>query len=221
MKKLALLSLMALSTIALPSHAAEREWANYKSMVEGLRIDRFYSVPAAERDKIKLYISVKPVNKEIKPQDVVLIVVNGAERQTLPPLTPEYRLDFGAPNPRWMDGTTRIVTTLPAGEKSAIGYEGLVVLPAGLQWNYATIMGSVGQMNNAINAMAGAMRWFAPSVEVVVFKFAKPATLKVGATEYKTNAKHMIILKPEAALMKANPLMVASERPLEAELRDE
>lgn len=221
MKKLALLSLMALSTIALPSHAAEREWANYRSMVEGLRIDRFYAVPAAERDKIKLYISVKPTNAAIKPQDVVLVVVNGTERHTLPPLTPEYRLDFGAPNPRWMNGTTRIVTTMADGEKSAIGYEGLVVLPPGLQWNYATIMGSVAQMNNAIKNMAGAMRWFAPSVDVVVFKFARPATLKVGATEYKTNAKHMIILKPEAAQMQENPSMVASERPIEAELRDE
>lgn len=221
MKKLALLSLLALSALALPSHAAEREWANYKSMVEGLRIDRFYAVPAAERDKIKLYISVKPVNQAIKPQDVVLVVVNGAERQPLPPLTPDYRLDFGAPNPRWMNGTTRIVTTMADGEKSAIGYEGLVVLPAGLQWQYATIMGSVDQMNKAIKNMAGAMRWFAPSVDVVVFKFAKPATLKVGATEYQTNARNMIILKPDAALMKANPLLVVSERPLEAELRDE
>ena len=72
MKKLALLSLLIL---ALPSHAAERDWAKYKSMVEGLRLDKFYAVPAAERDKIKLYISVKPANQAIKPQDVVLIVV--------------------------------------------------------------------------------------------------------------------------------------------------
>ncbi|KQQ33247.1 hypothetical protein ASF61_09090 [Duganella sp. Leaf126] len=221
MKTLAKLALLLPLAFALPLHAAERDWANYKSMVEGLRIDRFYAVPAAERDKIKLFISVKPVNPAIKPQDVVLIVVNGAERQTLPPLTPEYRLDFGAPNPRWMHGTTRIVTTLPDGEKSAIGYEGLAVLPPGLQWQYATVMGSVAQMNNAIKSMAGAMRWFAPSVDVVVFKFAGPATLKVGATEYKTNAKHMIILKPEATKLKENPLMTASERPIEAELRDE
>lgn len=218
MKKLALLSLLIL---ALPSQAAERDWAKYKSMVEGLRLDRFYSVPAAERDKIKLYISVKPANQAIKPQDVVLIVVNGTERQALPALTPEYRLDFGAPNPRWMNDTTRIVTTLADGEKSAIGYEGLVVLPEGLQWNYATIMGSVAQMNNGIKKMAGAMSMFAPSVDVVVFKFAKPATLKIGSTVLNTNARHMIILKPEAAKMKENPLMVASERPLEAELRDE
>lgn len=221
MKKLALLSLLSALTIALPSHAAERDWAKYKSMVEGLRLDKFYSVPAAERDKIKLYISVKPANQAIKPQDVVLIVVNGTERQTLPALTSEYRLDFGAPNPRWMNDTTRIVTTLPDGEKSAIGYEGLVVLPDGVQWPYATIMGSVAQMNNGINKMAGAMRMFAPSVDVVVFKFAKPATLKIGSTVLNTNARNMIILKPEAAKLKENPLMVASERPLEAELRDE
>jgi hypothetical protein len=218
MKKLALLTLLAL---ALPLHAAEREWAKYKSMVEGLKLDKFYALPAAERDKIKLYISVRPANQAIKPQDVVLIVVNGAERQTLPPLTPEYRLDFGAPNPRWMNDTTRIVTTLPDGEKSGIGYEGLVVLPAGLQWPYASVMGAVDQMNNGIKKMAGAMRMFAPSVDVVVFKFARPATIKIGATVLNTDVRNMIILKPEAAKLKDNPLMVASERPLEAELRDE
>ena len=219
----ALLSAATLSALclALPSQAAEREWAKYKSMVEGLRIDKFYAVPAAERDRVKLYITVKPRNKDLKPEDVVLTVVNGNERQPLPPLTPDYRLDFGAPNPRWMNDTARIVTTLPPGEKSAIGYEGVVVLPDGVQWPYASVMGSVGQMNNAIKKMAGAMSMFAPSVEVVVFKFAKPATLKIGNTVLNTNAKNLIVVKPEAAKLKENPLMVASERPIEAELRDE
>ncbi|MET0265495.1 MAG: hypothetical protein ABW202_07775 [Duganella sp.] len=221
MKKSALPALLLPLLFALPAQAAEREWAKYKSMVEGLRIDKFYAVPAAERDKIKLYISVKPVNKTFKPSDVVLTVVNGAERQPLPPLTPEYRLDFGAPNPAWMNDSTRIVTTLPPGEKSAIGYEGVAVLPEGLQWNYATVMGSVGQMNGAIKKMAGAMSMFAPSVDVVVFKFAGPATLKIGNEVRSTDARHLIVVKPEAAKMKENPLMVASARPLEAELRED
>lgn len=218
MKKLALLTLLA---FALPLHAAETEWAKYKSLVEGLKLDKFYAVPAAERDKVKLYISVRPANRAIKPQDIVLTVVDGAERQALPPLTPEYRLDFGAPNPRWMNATARIVTNQPEGEKWGVGYAGLAVLPAGLQWPYASVMGAVGQMNNGIKQMAGAMRMFAPSVDVVVFKFAKPATITIGNAVLKTDVRNMIILKPDAARLKDNPLMVASERPLEAELRDE
>jgi hypothetical protein len=56
-------------------------------------------------------------------------------------------------------------------------------------------------------------------VDVVLFKFDKPAQLTVGTKVYNTNAKHEIALKPESDLMKANPTIVASARPLEAELR--
>jgi len=69
--------------------------------------------------------------------------------------------------------------------------------------------------------MAGALSMFAPSAKVVVFKFSKPAQLKVGTTVYSTDAKNQIKLKPDSAWLKDNPLMVASERPLEAEVDSE
>jgi hypothetical protein len=216
MKKLALLPLL----LCLTAHADEREWVPYKKLVEDLRIDKFYALPAAERDKVNLFITVKPKNKNYKPSDVVLTVVHGTERQPLPPLSPEFRMPL-APNPKWMDDDTRIMTSLPKEEKSAVGYDALTPLPEGLQWNYAPVMGSVAQMNQAIKKMAGALSMFAPSVKVVVFKFSKPAQLKVGATAYNTDAKHQIRLKPDAALMKENPPMLASERPFEAELDSE
>jgi hypothetical protein len=217
MKKHVLIPLLLLS---LAAHADEREWVPYKKLVEDLRLDKFYAIPPAERDKINLYVTVKPRNKNYKPSDVVLTVVHGSERQALPALSPEFRLTL-APNPKWMTDDTKIMTSLPKEEKSAINYDVVTPLPEGVQWNYTPVMSSVGQMNQAIKKMAGALSMFAPSVKVVVFKFAHPAQLKVGATTYNTDAKNQIKLKPEAAWLKENPLMVASERPYEAELDGE
>jgi hypothetical protein len=217
MKKLALTPLLLLS---LAAHADEREWHPYKKLVEDLRIDKFYALPTAERDKVNLYLTVKPKNKNIKPSDVVLTVVQGSERQQLPALTPDYRLAL-VPNPKWMNDDAKVMTSLPKDEKSAVGYDVVTPLPDGLQWNYAPVMSSVGQMNSAIKKMAGALSMFAPSVKVVVFKFNHPAQLKVGGTTYNTDARNQIKLKPESALLKENPLMVASERPFEAELDSE
>jgi hypothetical protein len=217
MKKLLLLSLISPS---LTAHADEREWVPYKKLVEDLRIDKFYALSASERDKVNLFVTVKPKNKNYKPSDVVLTVVHGGERQPLPPLSPDFRLTL-VPNAKWLTDDTRIMTSLPKDEKSAVGWDAVTPLPEGLQWSYAPVMGSVAQMNQAIKKMAGALSMFAPSVKVVVFKFSKPAQLKVGATVYNTDAKNQIRLKPESAWLKENPLMVASERPYEAELDGE
>ncbi len=214
MKKLPTLSLLLLS---LAAHADEREWVPYKKLVEDLRFDKFYAIPAAERDKVNLYLTVKPNNKNYKPSDVVLTVVRGAERAPLPALTPDFRMAF-VPNAKWMSDDSKIMTSLPTGEKSAIGYEATTPLPDGLQWQYAPLMGSVQQMNQVIKKMAGALSLFAPSAKAVVFKFNHPAQLKVGSTVYSTDGKNQIRLKPDTALLKENPLMVASEHPYEAEL---
>ncbi|MBY0556533.1 MAG: hypothetical protein K2P77_04940 [Burkholderiaceae bacterium] len=217
MKKLALLPLLFLS---LGAHASEREWLPYKKLIEQMRLDKYYAIPAAERDKINLFLSVKPKNKAYKPEDVVLTVVSGSERHPLPALTPEYRLSL-IPNSQWLNDDTRIMTSLPKDEKSSMGYDMTTPLPAGTQWNYTPVMSSVEQANRAVKKMAGAFSMFAPSIKVVVFKFAKPAQLKVASTVYNTDAKHQIRLKPESAWLKENPLIVASERPLEAELDTE
>jgi len=217
MKKLALLPLLLLY---LAAHADEREWVPYKKLVEELRLDKFYAIPAAERDKINLFVTVKPKNAKYQPADVVLTVVHGGERTLLTPLTSDYRMTL-VPNPKWLSDDTKIMTSLPKDEKSAIDYDATTPLPDGTQWNYTPVMSSVAQMNQAIKKMAGALSMFAPSVKVVVFKFGKPAQLKVGATVYNTDAKHQIKLKPESAWLKDNPLMVASERPIEARLDNE
>jgi hypothetical protein len=217
MKNLCLIPVLMLS---LAAHAEEREWVPYKKLVEELRFDKFYAIPAAERDKINLYVTIKPHNKNYKPSDVVLTVVQGSERQPLPALSPDFRMAL-VPNAKWMSDDTKIMTSLPKDEKSAVSYLATTPVPEGLQWNYTPLMGSVAQMNQAIKKMAGALSMFAPSAKTVTFKFGHPAQLKVGATLYNTDAKNQIKLKPEAAWLKENPQMVASERPYEAELDSE
>ncbi|MFA9218149.1 MAG: hypothetical protein ACEQSK_13755 [Sphingomonadaceae bacterium] len=221
MKKLALLPLLVLS---LHAHADEREWVPYKKLIEELRLDKYYAIPAAERDKLTMFVTIKPQNKTIKPSEVVLTVVDGDQRHPLPALSPDFRMAL-TPNPKWMNGDIKILTSLPKSEKSAPGWDVTTPLPDGLQWPYAQVMGGVPQMNQAIKKMAGALSMFAPSVKVVVFKFNKPAQLKIDAKDgiktYSTDAKLHIKLKPEASWLKENPLVIASERPYEAELDSE
>lgn len=212
--------LLPLLLLPLCAHADEREWVPYKKLIEDLRIDKFYALPAAERNKLRLFITVKPDNKNYKPSDVILTAVKGKERLPLPALSPDYRMAL-VPNSAWLSDDTQIMTSLPKGEKSKVSLTATTALPDGLQWNYAAVMGSVAQMNQAIKKMAGALSMFAPTIKSVVFKFGKPAQLTVGNKVWTTDAQHQIALKPDATLLKDNPAMLASERPVEAELSDE
>ncbi|WP_295991855.1 hypothetical protein [Rugamonas sp.] len=217
MKNLLWLPLLALS---LSAHADEREWLPYKKVIEQMRLDKFYAIPPAERDKLALFVTITPTNKAIKPGDVQLTLVDGAERHALALSTPDYRIAL-VPNPKWLADDARIMTNLPKGEKSAMAWDLLTTLPEGLQWNYATIMAGVPQSNNAIKKMAGAMSMFAPTIKVLVLRFDKPAQLTIAGKLYNSDAKHEIRLKTDSALMKDNPLVVASERPFEADLDTE
>lgn len=222
MKNFALMSLLALA-LPLCSQAAEREWFPYKKLVEEMRLEKFYAIPAAERDKVNLYVTVKPLNKNIKPADVVLTVVHADGRQVMT-LSPDYRLTL-QPNPKWIAEDARIMTSLPANEKSRPGWDITTPVPDGTQWHYASVMGGVPQANAAIKKMAGMMSMFAPKVGSVILKFAKPAQLRIqskdGEKVYASDAQGHIKLKPDDALMKENPVLVASERPFEAELDSE
>ena len=224
MTKMKTLALLPLLVLCFAAHADEREWIPYKKLVGDLRMDKYYAIPAAQRDKLNLFVTVKPANPAIKPADVVLTLVDGSERKLLTPLSPEYRMTL-VPNATWLADDARIMTSLPKEEKSAAGWDITTPLPDGLSWQYATVMGSVQQANGAIKTMAGMLSMFAPSVKVVVFKFASPAQLKVdskdGSKLYTSDARHQIRLKPDAAWLKENPLVQLSQRPLEAELDSE
>lgn len=220
MKKLALLSLL---TLAATAHADEREWIPYKKLIEESRLDKFYAIPPVERDKVQLFLKLIPQNKAIKPSDLSLAVLDGSERQPLPMLA-DGRIAL-VPNQKWLADEAKTLISLPKTEKAGFGYDMLTPLPEGTRWQYSPLMGSIDQSNAAIKKMAGAFSLFAPTVKVVVLKFSKPAQLRIeskdGVKTYASDAKGHIKLKPDSALLKENPLMIASERPFEAELDTE
>jgi hypothetical protein len=214
----ALLSLL----LALPAAAAgEREWIPYKKLIDTLKLDKFYALPPAERDKMILYGRLVPVNKAIAPTEVRLTVVDGAERTPLPPLDASGRVLL-VPNPRWLADDAMIWTSLPAGEKIRMSFDLGAVVPDGNQWNYATVMGSLPQANAAIGKAAGALSLFVPKMTSVIFKFDKSARMSIkargGEQQFSTDAKQHIRLRLDSDLLKENPLVALSEKPREAEI---
>jgi hypothetical protein len=220
MKKLLAAPLALMLALPLSAAAQEREWVPYRKLVEMVRLDKFYALPAAERDKVQLYARLNPVNKAIKPTDVRLTIVDGATRQ---PIALDARGQaLVVPNPKWLANDAKIWTSLPAGEKMSIGFDLGAVLPEGTQWNYASVMGSVPQANASVGKVAGMMSMFVPKMTAVIFKFDKPAQMTIkakgGDKRYATDARHHLRLAVDEALLKENPQVTLSERALEAEI---
>ena len=213
---LACLSLL----LALPLHAAEREWLPYRKLVDIIKLDKFDALPPAERDKVILYAKLVPVNKAISPLDAGLVVVDGANRTPLP-LDANGRARMML-NPQWMAHDAQIWTSLPKGEKMRMGFDLGAVVPDATQWRYATVMGALPQTNAAIGKVAGALSLFVPTMKSVIFKFDKPAQLTIksagGDKRYASDAKNHVRLKLDDDMLKENPLVEVSMRPLEAEI---
>ncbi|UGQ47807.1 hypothetical protein [Massilia endophytica] len=212
----------ALLLLASSAFADEREWVPYKKLVQDLRLDKFYAVPPAQRDKLDLSIKLEPNNKNFKGSDILLTVVHSGGRSPIP-VDAQGRIHV-VPNPKWVAEDAKIMTSMPTGEKSKMIYVMNAVLPAGTQWPYASLMSSVDQSNEVIGKMAGAFSMFAPKIKSVILKFDKPAQVTIqskdGAKQYATDAKNQVRLKPDSSLLKENPVMLASARPTEAELDD-
>lgn len=206
--------------LALPGHAAEREWLPYRKLVDIIKVDKFDALPPAERDKVILYAKLVPVNKALSPLDAGLVVVDGTSRTPLP-LDASGRARM-ALNPQWVAHDAQIWTSLPKGEKMSMGFDLGAVLPETTQWHYATVMGAIPQTNAAIGKVAGALSLFVPTMKSVIFKFDKPAQLTIksagGDKRYASDAKNHVRLKLDDAMLKENPLVEVSVRPLEAEI---
>ena len=223
MKTLATALLLLPLTLAVTARAAEREWLPYRKLVDTVKADKFYALPAGERDKVILYARLIPVNKAIAPPDAKLFVVDGGARTALP-LDAAGRTRI-VPNQQWLANDARIWTSLPSGEKMSLSFDIGAVLPEAAQWNYASVMGSVPQANAAIGKVAGALSMFVPTMKSVIFKFDKQAQMSIkakdGERRYVTDAKHQLRLKVDKDLLKENPVVALSERPFEAEIDSE
>ncbi|HXA48103.1 MAG TPA: DUF2987 domain-containing protein [Burkholderiaceae bacterium] len=202
----------------LSALAEDREWVTYKKFVDTLYLQEFYNVPLAERDKVRLLVKVKPANANFKPSDLVLTIVYGGAKERLP-ISAEGILE-AAPNPVWLQEDAMIYTNLPKGERSQVLSSMEAKVPDSLQFDYAYLMGSVTQWNRLIKEYAGMLRFEAPTFTGVEFEFSQPGQQSVqlltknGAQTFVANEKGYIDLKLDESLMKENPQLILSERPV-------
>lgn len=220
--KILLSLLLLVANLSLSARAVDREWLSYNEFREHTYLAKFYAVPLGQRDKVHMRAQVIPRNKAFKPSDVTLTIaaIDGAEV-----LHPDADGTFDLPdNPLWVKQNPMILTSLPVGEKSGVGFSVYAVLPPGNRFNYSAMMAGVAQANQLVGRLAGMLSMFAPKFDGVDLHFAKPAgqTLQLlhqaGPQMLTVDGNGVLKLKQDAALLKADPVVVLSERPVFADL---
>ena len=213
---LPLLAVLAVFSSAAAS-AEEREWVPYKKFVESFYLDKFYAAEPRSRDHLRLLVKFEPVNKAIKPADVVLTVAHAGGRERLP-VSADGFMEV-VPNPAWIKEDAMIYTSLPKGEKVQLDALFASRTRDKLELPYADLMTSVPQWDALLKEKAGMLRFMLPTFNGVDIHFAKPAgqTVQVmakgGARTYTADAKGEIKLKLDDTLMQGNPPVILSERP--------
>jgi hypothetical protein len=202
------------ASTAVTAAPVDRPWTHYNALLEILKMDRFYAVPPAQRDKVIMQGVIKPNDPTIAPKDVVLTIVNGEERKRI-----QVAADgaFDVPfNPAWVKSDPEVWTTIPAGQKSKFGFRAIPAMPQTLQFDYASLMGSVPQVNAIIKSQAGMLRFMMPTLVGVTLQFPKAshATVLLGTTRIAADANGLVKLPLDKALLAANVPVVLSERPV-------
>lgn len=211
-----LLSLALMSAIA-NACAEERALLSYNELVDHTFIGKFQAVAPARRDKLKLRGLIVPKNKRIHPYDVVLTIAS-KDGRTILPIDAEGTFDLPLKS-QWITENPMVMTSLPENEKSAIGFNAYVVLPAQQKIGYATLMGGVDQANLLVRELAGVFRLLAPTFDGVVVHFGKPSqqTVQVmtaaGPRVLTADSKGTITILKDVDLQKEDTPVVFSELP--------
>lgn len=211
------LPLLAGFLCLMPALAQDRELTTYNELLQITKLDKIYAMPLHERDLVQVQGSLVPNNKSIKPQEVVLTVVTGAEKIRLP-VNADGSFDL-VPDAKLIKSNPMVLTSLPAGEKSGFSFVARPLLGEGLRFQYANLMGSVKQMNSLMKANSGMMSFFVPKFIGVELQFSKPAQQvvqilsKSGTKNLPADSKGALQLKIDEALLLENPQIVLSERP--------
>lgn len=204
------------------AHAANREWVRYNDLLEYTYLAKFYAVPAGQRDKVRMRGQLAPDNKAYKASEVVLTIATN-DAPTIFHVDADGGFDLPY-NPLWAKQNPMVLTSLPAGEKSSIGFNVSAVLPAETEFAYSSLMASVTQANQLVSKLAGMLSLFAPKFNGVEFHFTKPAqqtvrlVTKAGPQLLNLDSKGVIKLVQDKELMREDPQVVLSERASFADL---
>ncbi len=200
-----------------PVAAADREWIDYNRLLEITRLEKFYSAPAAQRDKVRVYGTMTPKNKAIAASDVVFTVVHNGERRRIP-VSNDGKFD-PVVDPAWFKSNPKVLTNMPEGEKAGFGFGVAPVVPAGLQLDYAALMGSVKQGNALMKSQGGMMRFMLPTFVGIGMQFPRgqAATAriqsKLGDKTVNADANGVLKLALDESLLAANAQVTLSQRP--------
>ena len=204
-----------LAILALQAQAQDREWKRLSEFMEITSMDKFLSAPPEQRDKVKLFGSVKPGNKGIKAADVVYTIVHAKGKERITVDASGY-FDL-APSAKYLAENPMVLISLPEGEKASYGFAVEPIIPAGPSMAYVELTGGIPQFNALIKAKAGAFSIMFPKFNAVVLRFAKPAqqTLQIQAKEgirtLTADTKGVITIPLDDKLFAENPKVLLSD----------
>src|ERR1041385_8698655 len=208
--------LLAICLGAVQCVSAENAEMPYKSLDQLCEI-----VSTIDQTKLAVIVRVGSTNKSVNPADIrrVLFRATGAIPVEVSTngqiLNFPHRKELAREDPP-------IVSNQPKGSLIMTIFLHLVV-PDSLSFRYARLADGVAEVNKAIKAQAGFLLSFlAPKAEGVVFLFPKTSGGKAkveiesasGHKEYLADTNGVIKLKLEKSLLKENPEVKMSERPL-------
>ena len=181
MKLLYAMTFVGAGLFAGQAAAVDREWIDYQRLLEITRLDKFYAAPAARRDKVRIFGTVKPNNAAIAPQDVVFTVVHGNDTKRI--TVDRYGRFDPLIDPAWAKDNPKVLTNMPAGEKAGFAFAAEPVVPAGTQFGYAALMAGVKQSNALIKEQAGMLRFLAPTFTGIELRYPRgqAATVRIGS----------------------------------------
>ncbi|MEI8325440.1 MAG: DUF2987 domain-containing protein [Betaproteobacteria bacterium] len=203
----------------------DREWISFNKLMEVTFLDKFYDSPAATRDKITMRGAMFPLNKEIKPSDVVLTIVH-AEGRERTRVSADGTFDL-RPSEKLTKANPMVYINMPKGEKASLQFGLYAVLPPGQSMSYVSLLGGVKQANDLVKAKAGLLRVFAPKFNGVELHFAQSAQQQLqiiskgGVRTLTADAKGALALRLDEAVFSDNPQIILSERPFEVEITAE
>jgi hypothetical protein len=205
-----------------PAAAADREWIDYKRLLEITRLDKFYAAPPGSRDKVRLLGTVQPNNAGIAAQDIVFTVVRGAQVKRIT-VDREGRFD-PAIDPAWARDNPKVLTNMPAGEKARFSFAAEPIVPPGTRFGYAALMAGVRQSNALVKEQGGMMRFLMPTFSGIELRYppGQAASALIvsarGEAVVAADAQGALRLKLDESLAAANAEVILSHAPQAADL---
>ncbi|GGE92922.1 hypothetical protein [Massilia psychrophila] len=83
-------------------------------------LDKFYAVPAMQRDKLRVLGTEKPNNPAIAPSDIAFTVIHGDERKPIV-VSAEGTFD-PVIDAQWAKDNPKVLTNMPDGEKADFSF---------------------------------------------------------------------------------------------------